>query len=422
MPQSKLESLKRQAQQGDAIALTQLLTQALRHEGVQVQVKINGGCLVIWLTTRDIPARSLAERIKQGLKKLNIQNIDELKVVAYRQGQRKACWTDYISWPSGVALQDFPQYQIPWLTDVQQRVSQTFGEFGANLAKAIACCMGIALIFRSTLKLLNTVQIPFGGWRDITHNGWLITIFERQRWLDLPYSRVFWIPSTGETTQSLFFYLGLKIALQLAMFWLGLEIIKWGIDRAESEVTQTVMTGSLVVASVASFNRLINLQQELPGRAATIGLPNVIVIIVAAIWLCRWLLMYCKDHAVAELFSEFINHLQRFLRTQEIFAIIFLVITCAVLTMTNPMPEQHFQYLAIVKNPNLALGKNQEPKPYQEDLIADVAALELASSANYTSSRYWNLGIVSVTTSADQAGAIKTLGILGEIYGFGSFR
>ena len=90
--------------------------------------------------------------------------------------------------------------------------------------------------------------------------------------------------------------------------------------------------------------------------------------------------------------------------------------------MTNPMPEQHFQYLAIVKNPNLALGKNQEPKPYQEDLIADVAALELASSANYTSSRYWNLGIVSVTTSADQAGAIKTLGILGEIYGFGSFR
>ncbi|MEM6433618.1 MAG: hypothetical protein AAF773_07160 [Cyanobacteria bacterium P01_D01_bin.115] len=353
---------------------------------------------------------------------MNIQNIDELKVVAYRQGQRKACWTDYISWRSGIALQDFPQYQIPWLTDVQQRVSQTFGEFGANLAKAIVCCMSIALMFRSTLKLLNTVQIPFGGWRDITYNGWLITIFERQRWFDLPYSRAFWIPSTGETTQSLFFYLGLKIALHLAMFWIGLEIIKWVVDRAESEVTQAVMTGSLVVSSLASFNRLITLQQELPGGAGTIGFPNVIVIIAATIWLCRQLSKYFKCHAPARFFSELGNHLQHFLRTQEVFAISFLVIVCTVLTITNPMAEQHYQYLAIIKNPNLALGKNQEPKPYQEDLIADVAALELASSANYTDSRYWNLGIASVTTGKNDGSAIKTLGILGEIYGFGSFR
>lgn len=422
MPQSKLESLKRQAQQGDAIALTQLLTQALRHEGVQVQVKINGGCLVIWLTTRDIPARSLGERIKQGLKKLNIQNVDELKVVAYRQGQRKACWTDYISWPSGVALQDFPDYQIPWLADIRQIVSQTFGEFGANLARAIVCCMSIALMFRSTLKLLNTVQIPFGGWRDITYNGWLITIFERQRWFDLPYSRAFWIPSTGETTQSLFFYLGLKIALHLAMFWIGLEIIKWVVDRAESEVTQAVMTGSWVVASWASFNRLINLQQELPSGAVTIGFPNVIVVIVTAIWLYKRLSKYFKAHAPATVFSELANCLQRFLRTQEAFAISFLVIACIVLTITNPMAEQHYQYLAIIKNPNLALGRNQNPKPYQEDLIADVAALELASSANYTDSRYWNLGLLSITTRKDGDGAIKTLGILGEIYGFESFR
>lgn len=88
------------ARQGNPVAISALLTQQLRHQGIRVRARRSNQCLTLTLTANNpklaLDRRALIERIRAGLSQLNPKTIARVCIGLHRADRPDPLWqTEY---------------------------------------------------------------------------------------------------------------------------------------------------------------------------------------------------------------------------------------------------------------------------------------------------------------------------------------
>lgn len=82
-----------QAQQGDSIAIAQLLNRALQPKGITAKVKLKEGCLQVLLEAEQaLDPRALTGFVARGVSKLNLPSVHTVRVYGKQSGQARPAW------------------------------------------------------------------------------------------------------------------------------------------------------------------------------------------------------------------------------------------------------------------------------------------------------------------------------------------
>ncbi len=82
-----------QAKSGDAIAIADLMNQALQSKGITVRGDRQGDCLRLWLTGSTLPPQaSTVAYVRQGIERLQVANVAALHIFGEQPDQPRPSW------------------------------------------------------------------------------------------------------------------------------------------------------------------------------------------------------------------------------------------------------------------------------------------------------------------------------------------
>lgn len=94
------ENLVEMAKQGDSKALAVLINRSLQPKGITVKTNLKDGCLQILVEADQVPNQeSTTQFLVRGIRKLDIKNLDSLKIFGKQEGQ------DFPDWSQEILLQ-----------------------------------------------------------------------------------------------------------------------------------------------------------------------------------------------------------------------------------------------------------------------------------------------------------------------------
>lgn len=98
-----------QAQQGDAVAIAQLMNEALQARGIEVHCDRQDDCLHLWLISPSVPAPTpTVTYLRRGLDRLQVTDIHSLQVYAYSPDGSVPGWGATVSLDVQEAINAFP--------------------------------------------------------------------------------------------------------------------------------------------------------------------------------------------------------------------------------------------------------------------------------------------------------------------------
>ncbi|NES20951.1 MAG: RDD family protein [Symploca sp. SIO3E6] len=88
--------VKKLAKQGNPQAIAILLNHSLQRQGIQAKVGRENNCLQIMLESEQVPASDFVRVIRQGLIKLEIESIEQLKIYGKQIGEDIPDWSQEV--------------------------------------------------------------------------------------------------------------------------------------------------------------------------------------------------------------------------------------------------------------------------------------------------------------------------------------
>jgi hypothetical protein len=80
-------SLKELARQGNPKAIAALLNRSLQPKGITVKVALDQRCLQVMLISAQVPAIELVQVIRDGLSRLGVESIEQVKIYGKQVGE-----------------------------------------------------------------------------------------------------------------------------------------------------------------------------------------------------------------------------------------------------------------------------------------------------------------------------------------------
>lgn len=109
-PTSTQTSLKELARQGNPKAIAALLKRSLEPKGITVKVAVDQRCLQLMLISAQVPAIELVKVIRDGLSRLGIESIEQVKIYGKQVGEDIADWhQEFELVPPSLATETFAE-------------------------------------------------------------------------------------------------------------------------------------------------------------------------------------------------------------------------------------------------------------------------------------------------------------------------